>query len=68
MTTYHQLLNQLDHLKLDRVRQLLPEFLDEHADISLVEGLHELLSEELREREALLQERRFNRKLIKQRF
>ncbi|HGM0906062.1 TPA: IS21-like element ISCbo2 family helper ATPase IstB, partial [Neisseria gonorrhoeae] len=31
MTTYHQLLNQLDHLKLDRVRQLLPEFLDEHA-------------------------------------
>ena len=55
MTTYHQLLNQLDHLKLDRVRQLLPEFLDEHADISLVEGLHELLSEELREREALLQ-------------
>lgn len=58
MTTYHQLLNQLDHLKLDRVRQLLPEFLDEHAYISLVEGLHELLSEELREREALLQERR----------
>lgn len=54
MTTYHQLLNQLDHLKLDRVRQLLPEFLDEHADIFLVEGLHELLSEELREREALL--------------
>lgn len=46
MTTYHQLLNQLDHLKLDRVRQLLPEFLDEHADISLVDGLHELLSEE----------------------
>ena len=58
MTTYHQLLNQLDHLKLDRVRQLLPEFLDQHADISLVEALHELLSEELREREALLQERR----------
>ena len=58
MTTYHQLFNQLDHLKLDRVRQLLPEFLDEHAHISLVEGLHELLSEELREREALLQERR----------
>ena len=61
MTTYHQLLNQLDHLKLDRVRQLLPEFLDEHADISLVEGLHELLSEELREREALLQERRLKK-------
>ncbi|MDM5146578.1 Insertion sequence IS5376 putative ATP-binding protein [Lactococcus lactis] len=61
MTTYHQLLNQLDHLKLDRVRQLLPEFLDEHADISLVEGLHELLSEELREREALLQERRYKK-------
>ena len=58
MTTYHQLLNQLDHLKLDRVRQLLPEFLDEHADISLVDDLHELLSEELREREALLQKRR----------
>lgn len=31
MLTYHQLLNQLDHLRLDRVRQLLPEFLDEHA-------------------------------------
>ena len=61
MTTYHQLLNQLDHLKLDRVRQLLPEFLDDHADISLVEGLHELLSEELREREALLQERRLKK-------
>ena len=44
MTTYHQLLNQLDHLKLDRVRSLLPEFLDEHADISLVDDLHELLS------------------------
>jgi len=49
MTTY-----QLDHLKLDRVPQLLPEFLDEHADISLVDDLHELLSEELCERESLL--------------
>ena len=63
MTTYHQLLNQLDHLKLDRVRSLLPEFLDEHADISLVDDLHELLSEELREREALLQARRLKKAL-----
>lgn len=61
MTTYHQLLNQLDHLKLEHVRQLLPEFLDEHAVISLVDGLHKFLSEELREREALLQERRLKK-------
>lgn len=51
MTVYHQVLNQLEKLQLMQFRNHLPDYLEEHTDISLLEGLHDLLSHELRGRE-----------------
>lgn len=47
MTVYHQVLNQLEELHLFQVRNHLPDYLEEHTDISLLDGLHDLLEQEL---------------------
>lgn len=51
MTTYHQVLNQLEILKLNHIRNLLPDYLENHTSVSLLEGFSDLLTEEITSRE-----------------
>ncbi len=50
MTNYARLLNNLEILKLDKIRSYLPSYLDtiSNKDISLIETLLELTTKELR--------------------
>ncbi|MFK4935428.1 hypothetical protein [Lactococcus garvieae] len=61
MCHYHQLLNQLEGLRLTRIHALLPGYLDTHINVSLVKALHELLREEITFRSQQAHERRLKR-------
>lgn len=47
--TYNKLLNNLEKLKLDKMREYLPNFIDEinKRDISFIDGLYELTEKEI---------------------
>jgi len=49
MTTYNHVLNNLDKLKLEKIRDYLPNYLDhiKEQDISLIESLLELTNKEI---------------------
>ena len=49
MTNYNKLLNNLETLKLDKIRNVLPNYLEatKKKDISIVDSLYELTQQEI---------------------
>lgn len=63
MSNYYQLLNKLEDLNLKHTREILPEYLDTivQENISFVEALNHLMTEEINARSERQKENRLRK-------